>query len=50
MIEGVVKGSEIKTLAEFMLYGEPSLRYFTGGVNFNKSFLIELKKNIRRGS
>lgn len=42
MIEGVVKGSEIKTLVDFMLYGEPSPRYFTGGVNSNKSFLIEI--------
>ena len=30
LIEGIVREPEIKTLAEFSLYGDPSLRYFSG--------------------
>lgn len=42
MIESIVREPEIKTLAEFTLYGDPALRYFAGGVNSNKSFSVEI--------
>jgi hypothetical protein len=44
LCKGVMEEAEIKTLAEFALYGDPSLRLVSGGQKSHSSRLVNLPK------